>query len=146
MPGRAPGRITEVFDCSPVTTRAADDVDVGAGTVGDREPRAQEVGVTGAVEDAAPVEDTDRVVVGAVRQDERHLQDGVDGAGAGPDQQHRARPAASRKDATTDSSGGLALGREPAARRQPVPQDVEQARVVGGRAGGQAHGAVSSSQ
>ena len=44
------------------------DVDVGTRSVGGGQPGAQERGMTGPVEDAATVEDTDRLVVGAVRR------------------------------------------------------------------------------
>ena len=146
MPGRAPGRITDVLDCSPVTTRAGGDVDVGARSVGGGQPGAQERGMTGPVEDAATVEDTDRLVVGAVDEHERHLQDHVDGPRPRADQQDRDVVGERRTSADRREVRARALGGEPAPRRQPVPHDVEQACVVGGRAGDQAHGAVSSSQ
>ena len=121
------------------------DVDVGPRSVGGGQPGAQERGMTGPVEDAATVEDTDRLVVGAVDQHERHLQDHVDGPRPRADQQDRD-VVGERERAHRREVRARALGGEPATRRQPVPQDLEQACVVGGRAGDQAHGAVSSSQ
>ena len=113
MPGRAPGRITDVLDCSPVTTRAARDVDVRAGSVGGGEPGAQERRMVGAVEDAAAVEDAERVVRRAVGQDQRHLQDRVDRPRPRPDSRTRRRRGRART-TRPPTARRLALGGEPA--------------------------------